>query len=378
MNRVLTVPNPDLTVLEDNKSRWTHADHRRWGWHNLHRIARYVTSFRAAHVMKLEKRMNLSIARLESVRLLTSLPWFSGMLVLQGRSILFEQYAADFGPDRPHSIQSITKTIINLAVGQLVEHGALDLSKTVGHYIPEIGSGYAGATVQEVLNMDVVNDYSEDFTNTTCTYYRHEEAMGWRLPQDYAAEATQRGFVSKITSADTRNRTGQIQYKDANSDVMGWIVERVGGRPLRAVLADIADAAGIEGALHITTDREGVPALDGGACLTTRDLARYMSIFARRGVGVDGQRVGSEKFIEQTLSSGVTMPHPNEHVRYSNHFMVSGRALMHGGWAGQYAVADLDTRKVAVFLSVTEDEHAADRSYLPPIVDMLRSITSYV
>lgn len=31
--------------------------------------------------------------------------------------------------------------------------------RSVGHYIQEIGTGYASATVQQVLNMDVVNDY---------------------------------------------------------------------------------------------------------------------------------------------------------------------------------------------------------------------------
>jgi len=44
---------------------------------------------------------------------------------------------------------------MNLVVGQLVEQGVLDLSRSIAHYIPEIGSGYAGATLQQVLNMDV-------------------------------------------------------------------------------------------------------------------------------------------------------------------------------------------------------------------------------
>ncbi len=78
------------------------------------------------------------------------------------------------------------------------------------------------------------------------------------------------------------NHDGQLQYKDANTDVLGWIAERVSGRPLRAFLADIADAAGLEGALHVTTDREGVPSLHGGASLTARDLARYFTLSCAR------------------------------------------------------------------------------------------------
>src|SRR5207244_4037540 len=149
MNALATVPNIDLTVVEGNMSRWSHAEHRRHGWHNLHRIARYGMSLRALRVMTLEKRADLGIASLASVRDLTSLPWLSAMVVIRGQHILFEKYAQDFGVDRPHSIQSITKTLIHLIVGRLVEMSVLDVSKTIGHYIPEIGSGYAQATVQE-------------------------------------------------------------------------------------------------------------------------------------------------------------------------------------------------------------------------------------
>jgi hypothetical protein len=56
MENVGTFPNPDLEIAENNMSRWSRADHRRRGFHNLHRIARYGCSFRSARVMRLEKR----------------------------------------------------------------------------------------------------------------------------------------------------------------------------------------------------------------------------------------------------------------------------------------------------------------------------------
>jgi CubicO group peptidase (beta-lactamase class C family) len=328
--------------------------------------------------MVLEKRMELPIAELEAVRRLTSLPWFSAMVVIRGPYILFERYAADCGKNRPHSIQSITKTTMNLVIGKLVERGVLELTRSVGHYLPEIGSGYADATLQQVLNMDVVNDYSEDFADPQAAYYAHEEAMGWRLPRDAEHEETQRSFIVRIASTDTTNRCGCVQYKDANTDVLGWVAERASGRPLRAFLAEIVDAAGLEGALHITTDREGVPSIDGGACLTARDVARYMALFVRRGLGASGEAVGSATFIDQSLSSGVLMSPPFEWIRYSNHTMVAGRAIGHGGWAGQYAIANLDTGMIGVFFSVIENQHAITRNYLSPVVRMLESVTSAV
>jgi CubicO group peptidase (beta-lactamase class C family) len=375
---VVSVPNPDLVVVEGNKSCWSHADHRRRGWHHLPLIARYGCTFRARRVLRLEKRMDLDIANCESVRHLTSIPWFSAMVVVKGQQILFERYAADFGPESPHSIQSITKTTLNLIIGQLVEAGVLDLARPVEDYIPEMGSGYARATLQQVLNMDVANDYSEDFADPTAAYYRHEEAMGWRLPQDPENELTERRFLAQITSADTVNRTGHTQYKDANSAVLGWVAERVSGRPLRAFLADIVDAAGLEGSLYITADREGVPTVEGGACVTARDLARYLSLFTREGLGVEGKRVGSTAFMRQTLSSGIPMPPPYESIRYSNHVMVRGNFWGHGGWGGQYALANLETGTIGVFFSVIENQHGSNQGdYAGSVIRMLETVTAY-
>jgi CubicO group peptidase (beta-lactamase class C family) len=376
MNRIQTTLNPDLQIVEGNKSSWNHADHRRHGFHNLYRLARYAISMRAARVMPLEKRMDLGVAELGAVQQLTSLPWFSAMVVVQGQHILFERYAPDFGKGHLHSIQSITKSMVNLVVGQLVDEGILDLSHCVAHYIPEIGSGYALATLQQVLNMDLVNEYSEDFADQGATYYRHEETMGWRLPQHSGPEQTEREFLARIASDDTTNRSGHIHYKDANTQVLGWAVERASGRALRSFIAEIVDAAGLEDTLYITTDREGFPNLAGGVCLTARDLARYFALFIRRGHGIGDQMVGSEGFIEKTVSSGVAMPPPRKGILYSNHTMVSGRSLGHSGWGGQYAVANLDTEKIAVFFSVIENEHATNGDYLAPVIRMLDSIVT--
>jgi CubicO group peptidase (beta-lactamase class C family) len=374
MDEPATYPNPDLELLGDNKPAWNQPRNRRRGFHELHRIARYGVSFRARRVLALETRADLAIAARDDVGALTSLPWFSAMVVARGPYVLFERYASDFGPERPHSIQSITKTTLNLIIGRLVEQGRIDLARPIGDYVPEIGSGYASATVQQALDMDVANDYTEDYADTTSTVFAHEEAMGLRLPADPAAEMTMHGFLPTITSADTTNRAGAAQYKSANTDVLGWVAERAGGRPLRALLADITDAAGFEHALNITTDRDGVPTMDGGASLTARDLARLALLFVRRGTGVAGEPVGSPAFIEATLGRGVPMPPPRDWLRYSNQTNTDGRFLGHGGYGGQYMVADLTSGVVGVFFSVLEDKDAYDMDYYPPIIRMLADI----
>ena len=226
---------------------------------------------------------------------------------------------------------------MNLVIGKLVEEGKIDPARRVAEYLPEIGSGYATASVQQLLNMDVANDYTEDYDDPFTSAYLQEEAVGWRLPGDLTREDTTRAFVARITGKDTTNRTGKADYKSANTEVLGWIAERVSGRPLRHFLADIADAAGIEGCLHMTTDRDGVPLVDGGICLTARDLARFGALFVRRGRGVDGRLVGSASFIERTRAAGMPMKAPRDWLRYSNQTNTDGRWLGHGGYGGQYS-----------------------------------------
>ncbi len=373
-SELTSYPNPDLQTVKNHKARWNSPDFRRSGFHNLYRNARYSISLRSERVLELEKNFDHRISDMASVRHLTSSSIFSGMVVLRGQEILYEDYADDFGPDCPHSIMSITKTNLNLIIGSLVTSGDVELDKTVDTYLPDIGSGYAKATIQQVLNMDVVNDYTEDYADPLSSSYIHEVSMGWRLPTGDEVDESQREFLNKITSDDVTNHTGMALYKSANSDVLGMVAEKVSGRPLRSFLSDIVDAAGLENALHISTGRDGGPWMSGGGSLTARDLARYGLLFVRRGLGVNGRKVGNEGFIEVTLKQGIPMPEPRDFMSYSNQTMTNGRWLGHGGYGGQFMLADMTSGVVGVFFSVLENDSAFDMIYMPSIITMLAEI----
>jgi hypothetical protein len=158
-----TERNSDLVVGAGDRPTWNQPDRRRRAFHNMHGVFRYSLGIRAPEVLRLGKVVDRRIGDLPSVRRLTGTTYFSGMVVVRGGDVLFESYARDFGPDQPHSVQSITKTTMNLVIGLLVERGMVDLGRAVSHYVPDVGSGYATATVQDVLDMNVINDYSEDY-----------------------------------------------------------------------------------------------------------------------------------------------------------------------------------------------------------------------
>jgi len=380
----VTVRNPDLDVEAGNQANWNRPDRRRWGFHNLHRLSRYGMSLRASRVLPLEKTIDRRIGDMPLVRQLTGTTFFSGMVVVRDQTVLFETYAPDFGPDQPHSIQSISKTTMHLVCGKLVEDGLIDLQQTVAHYLPEVGSGYAGATVQQVLDMDVDNNFREDYADpwtfdptpgATVGYGREEIAMGWRLQPEGEEPFSCRTFAAALVSDDTRNTTGLAQYKSPNTDIAGWIAERVSGRSLRSHLIDIVESAGLEGTFHMSTDCDGLPVIAGGGSLTARDLARYGGLIGRGGRGVDGQMVGSPAFLERTRKEGGAPRYEGRNdFRYHNQLVTNGRWVGHGGYGGQYLLIDPDRRTVVVFFSVLEDEGGYDESYYPEVIAMAEAI----
>ncbi len=92
--------------------------------------------------MDLRLSADLSIASRADVVHHTSTPWFSAMAVIEGNRLLYERYAADFGPNRPHSIMSISKMTTNLLIGRLLEEGKVSLDDVIGGILPWIGEGY--------------------------------------------------------------------------------------------------------------------------------------------------------------------------------------------------------------------------------------------
>ena len=375
MTAFTTIPNPDLTVRSAERAVWNSPDTRRWGFHNLHRIARHGIRLRARNVLPLARDFDMRIEAMPEVQRLTRTSMFSAMAVVRDARLLYERYAPDFGAERPHAIMSISKTMMHLIYGQLVDVGLVDVNATVETYLPEIGSGYARARVRDVLDMNVANDYSEDYSDPHTSALEQEVAMGWRVPAPGEPELSNHAFLCSIRSDDLENRSSAIDYKSANTDVLGLIAERVSGRSIRDYLVEIAEAAGLEDSLYVSTDRGGTPILNGGCSLTARDLARYGGIFTRKGLGVEGQAVGSPEFLRDAIESpSKHRGPPRDWQRYRGQLIVIDRCVGHGGFAGQFLLANLDTRVSVAFFSVLETLSGSDEDYVSDVSRMAQAV----
>ena len=377
MTKVISYKNPELTTVKDNKAVWNLPKTRRHGYRNLHKINRYGLFLRSDLVLKLKKKYKVTIYKKPLVKKMTKQKSFCSLIVGNKQNIYFEKYAKDFPKNQPQTIMSITKMFVNLFVGELLNNKSINLDKKVSYYLPKIGSGYANAKVQDVLNMNVINAYTEDYTKAYSSSFLHEPVGGWRLPKSSDTHLSQESYLNTIKSKKNKNlenKSNLAFYKSANTDVIGLIVEKISGKSLRHWMLRAVEAAGFEDGLYIASDRYGMPWMSGGGCLITRDFLRMGLLFARKGKGVGNRKIGSSSFLDQTLKNfGPKYMNlsNNKYLYYSNSTMVSGNMIGHSGYGGQFLAVNLKTGNVAAFFSVLETKSATKESYKVDMINML-------
>jgi CubicO group peptidase (beta-lactamase class C family) len=368
-------PNPDLSVGADNKQRWNQPSHRRHGFHNAHHLFRRTMMMRSRDVLMLEPALQDLRAQVPELGELIEHSAFSAFCCLRGNQIIMETAAPDFSATQPHSIQSVTKLHIHLIIGQLLEQGLLSLDARVSDYLPNIGSGYREATLQALLDMAVNNDFTEDYADPNSDCYSEEIALGWRLPELGEDEITLEEFAAGITGFRADDSRIVADYKSANTDVLTLVAAAVSPVPLSAHIERIVDAAGYEGAFHISCSKDGYPAFSGGGCLSARDLARFGLLLARKGEDLFGHPVGNPAFLDHSVARAApVLTPPKEWLRYSNHTMTDGRVLGHAGYGGQFLMVDLETGTSCAFLSVLENDAGYDDAYMGKVAGVLRQL----
>ena len=382
MTKIISYKNPELATVKDNKAVWNLPKTRRHGYRNLHKINRYGLFLRSDLVLKLKKKYKNTIYKKPLVKKMTKQKSFCSLIVGNKQNIYFEKYAKDFTENQPQTIMSITKMFVNLFVGELLNNKSINLDKKVSYYLPKIGSGYANAKVQDVLNMNVINAYTEDYTKAYSSSFLHEPVGGWRLPKNSDKHLSQEDYLNTIKSKKNRNlinKSNLAFYKSANTDVVGLIVEKISGKPLRHWMLRAVEAAGFEEGIYIASDRYGMPWMSGGGCLITRDFLRMGLLFARKGKGVGNRKIGSASFLDQTVKNiGPKYMNlsENKYLYYSNSTMVSGNMIGHSGYGGQFLAVNLKTGNVAAFFSVLETKSATKESYKVDMINMLIDIVN--
>jgi len=226
-----------------------------------------------------------------------------GFIVLKDGRIATEQYFNNLRPDQPHLLMSVTKSFAGSLAGVLVERGALDPDAPVVDIIPEIaGSAYGDATLRHVLDMAVGIEFDEDYENPKSEVGALSVAMGWLPRVDRETPDGLRHFLGRLQPEGQHG--AMFHYVSANSELLGWVLERVSGLSFAELLSrEIWQPLGAEFDAYITLDRLGAPGACGGLCVTLRDLARFGQLHLEGGA-VDGRQIVPRSWIEDTVSRG--------------------------------------------------------------------------
>ncbi len=106
------------------------------------------------------------------------------LVVLHDGRLVAERYDAGMTAATPHLLMSVSKSIVGYVAGVLADRGLLDPGAPVTAYVPEAGrSGYAGATIRNLLDMRTGVAFRETYTALDAEVRVMERSMGWRPAQ---------------------------------------------------------------------------------------------------------------------------------------------------------------------------------------------------
>jgi CubicO group peptidase (beta-lactamase class C family) len=273
-----------------------------------------------------------------------------GIAVLHDGALGYERYLNGMGPETLHLSQSVAKSVLGLLVGALAGRGALDPAAQVTELVPEIaGSGYAGATVQHLLDMTAAVDFVEDYDN----FWRYDVACGWHPPARGADAESILDYLPTIGPAP-RPHGEALHYASPNTDLLGIVAERAGGAPLATLIGrELWAPLGAAHDAELCVDPAGTAVVSGGLCATLRDYARIGNL-----VLCDGREVVPARWIAQ-LGAGDESAFERRPVRdvglgsdgYRHQWWRRDGGIVAMGIHGQLIAVDRAARVVVAILS---------------------------
>jgi CubicO group peptidase (beta-lactamase class C family) len=226
------------------------------------------------------------------------------LVILKSGRIIHESYANGMSAGSPHILMSVSKSILGLLFGILVQRGVLDPDRLVTDIIPEVtDTAYAGATLRHLLDMRAGIDFDEDYLATSGTIVQYRKATNWNPLKLGEAPSDLRSFYANLTEKDGSHGRG-FHYVSPNTDLLGWVIERAAGARFADLLSDLLwQPMGASRPAYITVDRFGAPRVAGGMCTTARDLALVGQLLIEEGAR-DGKQIVPPAWIADIAGNG--------------------------------------------------------------------------
>ena len=372
-------PLSDVAKLDN----WRTTPYSKWSFHHVREIVPSAEIKNNNQVIiplseNIKTFVNLNISKIMDET------ETDAIVITKDNDILFEKYNNKMTESSPHILFSVSKSILGLLVGSLVESKELKEVDLVIKYIPELdGTAYSDATIRDLLDMRVGVKFDEDYTAVSGPIVNYRYAANWNPVPEGVEAGDLRSFMSSLTERDGKHG-GRFHYVSPNTDLMAWVCERATGLRYAELLSErLWTPIGAEYSGYITLDRIGAARAAGGVCFTARDLARVGLLIANNGYA-NGKQIISETWIDDIVNNGSddawkkregmeefgNMP---MHYRSFWYVQKDGDPLVHGlGIHGQYLFID---PKLNLSISwFSSDNEATGSNYISKVMNAVKLI----
>jgi len=372
-------PPADKLVTNQN---WCFGDPVRWGFKNIERLLPCAHAHRGYESPSplLDGPTQTDIDAISfndhtgkewTVGSLLNHTYTDAFLVVHKGKLLDERYI-DMQPYQRHLLQSVSKSLTACLVAVLVGQGKIDVAKTVADYLPEFAnSAYADASIQHALDMTASVNYDETYDDMFSDATFHTIASGWLGHVDRVGDYAHiphslYEYLPTLTEKMPFEHGEVFHYVSANTDVLGILIERVGGHPFTQLFQEhIWQHMGAEEDIAMTLDPWGGAFACGGFSITARDLARFGLMVLNNG-NWNGKQIVPASFFTDTRENGdngawkrgTSFAELLPAGSYRNQFWHTGNdhgAFFCVGIHGQYCYIDPTAEVVIVKLSTHPD-----------------------
>jgi hypothetical protein len=134
-------------------------------------------------------------------------------------------------------------------------------------------------------------------TGTHWDYDRDEvdifDVSGYRKSERTDLPADTASWIRSISNSQRHG--GEFRYVSLASDVLGWVLERVGGDKFATLLSrEIWSVIGAERDAEIMIDAAGFSIVEGGLCATLRDVGRFGQMCLQGGSVADHEVIPAD------------------------------------------------------------------------------------
>ncbi len=222
-----------------------------------------------------------------------------GFIVLHDGAVVYERYFNGQTPATRHLMFSVTKSFTGTLALMLIEEGKLDPRRTVASYLPELkGTAFAGAKVQQVLNMTNSIDFDETYDDPNSDIARFAAAFT-------SCDGSLYAYLRTLTKPNAHFANGEaFHYVTPDPEVIGWIIRRLTGSNLAQELdARIWSKLGTDQDAYYWLDSEGTEMAGGGLHIALRDGARFGQMILDDGE-FNGRRIVSTAIAKRIKQPG--------------------------------------------------------------------------